>query len=186
MVEALSNEIKRSTDEELVKAAKAEDLGAFDELVKRHEVKIYNLCYRILRDQNDARELAQDSFVKAYRAIGKFDGRSSFSTWLYRIAVNNCINFLKKRPREVSLEYPFEGISTYNPEATYRQRMMGKAITQAIAMLPEVQRAVFSLKQIEGMSYKEIAQHLGKSVGTIKASHHQAVNNLKNYLKNKL
>lgn len=173
-------------DEELVHKAKANDLAAFDEMVKRNEVRIYNLCYRILRDQNDARELAQDTFVKAYKAIGKFDGRSSFSTWLYRIAVNNCINFLKKKPREVSLEYPFEGVSTYNPEATYRRRMMGKAINEAIAMLPEVQRAVFSLKQLEGLSYKEIAEHMGRSIGTIKASHHQAVNNLRNYLKNKV
>ncbi|MEO0225658.1 MAG: sigma-70 family RNA polymerase sigma factor [candidate division WOR-3 bacterium] len=173
-------------DAKLVARVKMGDLTAFDELVQRHEVRIYNLCYRMLHDQNDAHELAQDTFVKAYRAIGKFDGRSSFSTWLYRIAVNNCINFLKKRPKELNLESSYEGISSYNPEATYRRRIMSKILHKAIEMLPEVQRAVFTLKQIEGLSYKEIADHLGKSVGTIKASHHQAVINLKNYLKNKI
>ncbi len=185
MNENLSN-FTGKQDTELVAEAKKGKLGAFDELVSRHEVRIYNLCYRMLRDQNDARDLAQDTFVKAYKALSKFDGRSSFSTWIYRIAVNGCINFLKKKPREVALEFPHEGVSSYNPEATYRQRMMRKVISEAVNMLPDVQRAVFTLKQFEGLSYKEIAEYLGKSIGTIKASHHQAVNNLKNYLKNKI
>lgn len=185
MSDSLSNNIEKS-DVELVADARKGDLAAFDRLVTKHEIKIYNLCYRMVRDQNDARDLAQDTFVKAYKALPKFDGRSSFSTWLYRIAVNGSINFLKKKPRELSLEYPYEGVSSYNPESTYRTRMMRKALSEAINKLPDVQRAVFTLKQLEELSYKEIAEYLGKSIGTIKASHHQAVNNLKNYLKNKL
>lgn len=173
-------------DGELIQLVKAGEIEPFDELVRRHEVKIHDLCYKMLKNYDDARDLAQETFLKAYRNINSFDGRSKFSTWLYRIAVNNCLNFLKKqKPAEELNENIFETTKN-NPVQRYRNKRMHELVYKAVTKLPNVQKAVFTLRALEDLPYQEISEILKKPISTIKVNYHLAVKNLKNYLKGKL
>lgn len=173
-------------DEELVQLVKMGEIEPFDELVRRHEVKVHNLCYKMLKNYDDAKDMAQETFLKAYRNIKNFDGRSKFTTWLYRIAVNNCINFMKKeRPSEEIKDEILE-IPKDDPIEQYKKKKLKEAIYNAIAKLPEVQKSVFTLRALEELSYQEISTILNKPVNTVKVNYHLAVKNLKNYLKGKL
>lgn len=173
-------------DSELVQLVKAGEAEPFDELVRRHSVKIHDLCYKILRNYDDARDIAQETFIKAYRKINKFDGRSQFSTWLYRIAVNNCLNYLKKqRPtEEIYDEMMSDGKD--DPVQRYKSKKLREQIYEAVAKLPTVQRAVFTLRTLEDMSYQEVSEILKKPISTIKVNHHLAVKNLRNHLRTKV
>ncbi len=174
------------TDDELVKLVKAGEVEPFDELVRRHQVKIHDLCYKMVRNYDDARDLAQETFLKAYRKIMKFGGRSKFSTWLYRIAVNNCLNFLKKqRPTEQLFE-EITSSGLEDPVQIYKSKKFGEMIRKAVAKLPEVQKAVFTLRTLEELSYQEVSEILKKPISTIKVNHHLAVKNLRRYLKGKV
>jgi len=173
-------------DSELVQLVKAGEAEPFDELVRRHSVKIHDLCYKILRNYDDASDIAQETFIKAYRKINKFDGRSQFSTWLYRIAVNNCLNYLKKqRPTEEIYDEMMSG-GKDDPVERYRSKKLKEMIYDAVAKLPTVQRAVFTLRTLEDMSYQEVSEILKKPISTIKVNHHLAVKNLRNYMKAKV
>ena len=183
--ERLSN-YRQLTDAELVQLVKAGEPEPFDELVRRHSLKIHDLCYKILRNYDDARDMAQETFIKAYRKIRKFHGRAQFSTWLYRIAVNNCLNFLKKqRPTEEIYE---EIVSSGkdDPVEQYRSKKLKEMILDAVAKLPTVQRAVFTLRTLEDMSYQDVSEILKKPISTVKVNHHLAVKNLRNYMKAKI
>ena len=173
-------------DSELVQLVKAGEAEPFDELVRRHSVKIHDLCYKILRNYDDASDIAQETFIKAYRKINKFDGRSQFSTWLYRIAVNNCLNYLKKqRPTEEIYDEMMSG-GKDDPVERYRSKKLKEMIYEAVAKLPTVQRAVFTLRTLEDMSYQEVSEILKKPISTIKVNHHLAVKNLRNHMKAKV
>jgi RNA polymerase sigma-70 factor (ECF subfamily) len=173
-------------DSELVQLVKAGEAEPFDELVRRHSVKIHDLCYKILRNYDDASDMAQETFIKAYRKINKFDGRSQFSTWLYRIAVNNCLNYIKKRrPTEEIYDEMMSG-GKDDPVERYRSKKLREIIYEAVAKLPTVQRAVFTLRTLEDMSYQEVSDILKKPISTIKVNHHLAVKNLRNYMKTKV
>lgn len=174
------------TDEELVKLVKAGEVEPFDELVRRNEVKIHDLCYKMLRNYDDAKDLAQETFLKAYRKINKFNGRSKFSTWLYRIAVNNCLNFLKKQKPTVEIFEEITSLGTDDPVQRYKSKKLREMISKNVAKLPDVQRAVFTLRTLEDMSYQEISEILKKPISTVKVNHHLAVRNLRNYLKGKV
>lgn len=177
---------RQLADAELVQLVKAGEPEPFDELVRRHSMKIHDLCYKILRNYDDARDMAQETFIKAYRKIRKFHGRAQFSTWLYRIAVNNCLNFLKKqRPTEEIFE---EIVSSGkdDPVERYRSKKLKEMIYEAVAKLPTVQRAVFTLRTLEDMSYKDVSEILKKPISTVKVNHHLAVKNLRNYMKAKI
>lgn len=176
------SKIKDLDDRELITMTKEGTLQAFDELVRRYEPRIHSICYRMTRNYTDARDLAQDVFVKAYNGLKKFDGRSSFYTWVYRIAVNTCINFLKRQKPTKPLSGIERAVGTH-PVERHEQRKLHEDIDQAIKQLPKMQRLAFTLRQLEGMSYQEIAQKLGRSIGTIKANHHQAVRKLREILK---
>jgi RNA polymerase sigma-70 factor (ECF subfamily) len=176
---------RQLSDSELVQLVKVGEPEPFDELVRRHSVKIHDLCYKILRNYDDARDMAQETFIKAYRKITKFDGRSQFSTWLYRIAVNNCLNYLKKqRPTEEIFE---EIVSSGrdDPVELYRSKKLREMIYEAVEKLPTVQRAVFTLRTLEDMSYQEVSDILKKPISTIKVNHHLAIKNLRNHMKAK-
>ena len=174
------------SDGELVQLVKAGEAEPFDELVRRHSVKIHDLCYKILRNYDDASDMAQETFIKAYRKINKFDGRSKFSTWLYRIAVNNCLNYIKKRrPTEEIYDEMMSG-GKDDPVERYRSKKLREIIYEAVAKLPTVQRAVFTLRTLEDMSYQEVSDILKKPISTIKVNHHLAVKNLRNYMKTKV
>lgn len=176
------SKIKELKDQELVVMTKEGKLEAFDELVRRYEPRIHSICYRMTRNFTDSRDLAQDVFVKAYNGLKKFDGRSSFYTWIYRIAVNTCINFLKKQKPTKTLSGTERAAGTH-PVERHEQKVIKESIDQAIKELPKMQRLVFTLRQIEGMSYQDIADQLDRSIGTIKANHHQAVMKLREKLK---
>ncbi|MGD8979441.1 MAG: sigma-70 family RNA polymerase sigma factor [candidate division WOR-3 bacterium] len=174
------------SDGELVQLVKAGEAEPFDELVRRHSVKIHDLCYKILRNYDDASDMAQETFIKAYRKINKFDGRSKFSTWLYRIAVNNCLNYIKKRrPTEEIYDEMMSG-GKDDPVERYRSKKLREMIYEAVAKLPTVQRAVFTLRTLEDMSYQDVSDILKKPISTIKVNHHLAVKNLRNYMKTKI
>jgi RNA polymerase sigma-70 factor (ECF subfamily) len=173
-------------DEELVKLVQSGEVRPYDELVRRYQIKIHDLCYKMLKNYDDARDIAQVAFLKAYRNINKFYGHSKFTTWLYRIAVNTCLNFIKKqRPteeiREEILELPKD-----NPVQRYKNKRIREQIYGAVAKLPNVQKTVFTLRALEEMPYQEISEILKKPLSTVKVNYHLAVKNLKNYLKGKL
>jgi len=177
---------KELTDEELVQLVKIGEVEPFDELVRRHEVKIHNLCYKMLKNYDDAKDMAQESFLKAYRNIKNFDGRSRFTTWLYRIAVNNCINYMKKERPTEEINDEILDIPKDVPAERYKKKQLKETIYNAIAKLPEVQKSVFTLRALEDLPYQEISAILKKPVNTVKVNYHLAVKNLKNYLRGKV
>ena len=174
------------SDEELVQLVKMGEVEPFDELVRRHEIKVHNLCYKMLKNYDDAKDMAQETFLKAYRNIKNFDGRSKFTTWLYRIAVNNCINFLKKERPSEEIKDEIMEIPKNDPIEKYKMKKMKEIIYNAIAKLPEVQKSVFTLRALEELPYQEISAILNKPINTVKVNYHLAVKNLKNYLKGKI
>jgi RNA polymerase sigma-70 factor (ECF subfamily) len=172
----------REDDREAILACQRGDRAAFDRLVERHQREIYRLCFRYVNNHEDASDLAQDSFVKAYKAIGRFRGDSAFSTWLYRIAVNTCLNFRsakKLAQEELSDTLP-------DPGAPVVQRMQERELSQqvrdAVTRLPEKQRATLILKIYHDLTHEEVAGILGSSVGTVKANLFHAVGNLRKML----
>ncbi|UCD19113.1 MAG: sigma-70 family RNA polymerase sigma factor [candidate division WOR-3 bacterium] len=177
---------RQLSDAELVQLVKSGEPQPFDELVRRHSIKIHDLCYKILRNYDDARDMAQETFIKAYRKITKFDGRSQFSTWLYRIAVNNCLNYLKKQRPTEEIYDEIVSSGKDDPVERYRNKKLREMIYEAVEKLPTVQRAVFTLRTLEDMSYQEVSDILKKPISTIKVNHHLAVKNLRNHMKAKL
>jgi RNA polymerase sigma-70 factor (ECF subfamily) len=159
------------------------DQAAFDDVVSRYSRKVYELCYRILRNEEEARDMAQEVFVKVYLKRGSFKGKSALYTWIYRIATNMCINSLKKRRFQTvpldSVEWALEGKQDCGaPDYGELER----ALSSALANLPPRQRAVFSMRFFEKMPVKEIAEALGTSVGAVKANYHHAVKRLRSIL----
>ena len=163
-------------------AAQKGDRSAFDRLVERHQRDIYRLCYRYVNNHEDASDLAQDSFLKAYRAIGRFRGDSAFATWLYRIAVNTCLNY-RSAKRMVQEEL---SESLADPAApalqTMEEREQARQIREAVTRLPDRQRATLILKIYHELTHEEVAGILGSSVGTVKANLFHALGNLRKML----
>ena len=163
-------------------AAQKGDREAFDRLVERHQRDIYRLCYRYVNNHEDASDLAQDSFLKAYRAIGRFRGDSAFATWLYRIAVNTCLNF--RSAKRMAQEELSESLA--DPAApvvqTMEEREQAWRIREAVTRLPDRQRATLILKIYHELTHEEVAGILGSSVGTVKANLFHALGNLRKML----
>jgi len=173
-------------DVALVKRFKEGDEAAFNEIVRRHQEKLYYVALRMVGDHDDAADLSQDAFVKAYRGLAKFKEGSSLYTWLYRIVINLCINYLRaKRLRDViSLDTVVEALGTTKlaPDEVLEQSDLGQAIREAVQRLPAQQKAVFVLRQYEQMSHEEIATTLGRSVGAVKANYFHATKKLQKWL----
>jgi len=166
-------------EDELVRAAQSGDRDAFGLLVECYQRDIYRLCYRYVNDRQDASDMAQEAFLKAYRAIGRFRGSSRFSTWIYRIAVNTCLNFrASRRPQAVALpdSLPARRVELNERIDTGRLRSRVRA---AVAMLPEKQRATLILKTYHDLTHQEVAAVLGSTVGTVKANLFHALRNLR-------
>jgi RNA polymerase sigma-70 factor (ECF subfamily) len=172
----------RQDDRAAVEAAKSGDRAAFDLLVDRYQSAVYRLCFRYVGDPEDASDLAQETFLKAYRAIGRFRGDSAFSTWLYRIAVNACLNFRSTRRRPAA-DLP-EALPDPRPGAFegVAEDERSRAVREAVARLPEKQRATVILKVFQDLSHEEVARVLGSSVGTVKANLFHALGNLRRML----
>ena len=171
----------------LIEACRAGRSGAFDLVVERHRRSVYQLCWRFVGNHEDASDLSQDIFLRAYRGLRSFRGQSSLATWLYRIGVNVCLN-------RVSAKAPLEKITeamddrhhidtrSESPSDRLLKEERGARVRAAIAELPRRQRATLILRMYHEMSHQEIADVLGSSVGTVKANFFHALGNLKKQL----
>jgi RNA polymerase sigma-70 factor (ECF subfamily) len=171
-------------DAELVAACLRGEPGAFDVVVHRHQRAVYQLCYRFVSNHEDASDLTQDVFIRAYRGLKKFRGQSSLGTWLYRIGVNVCLNRLSVKtpamePIEERQHIDARGESA--PDQMVRTERATR-VRAAIAQLPRKQRAALILRMYHDMAHQEIARALGSSVGAVKANVFHALQNLKRML----
>jgi RNA polymerase sigma-70 factor (ECF subfamily) len=168
------------SDLELVKRAQRGERAAFDLLVLRYQHKVVKLVARLLRDPAEAEDVAQEAFVKAYRALGSFRGDSAFYTWLYRIAVNTARNSIASRQRR-PLDYEADLSEneqsavesrmrhTDTPEANVLSEEIHRTVNRAVEELPEDLRTAIILREVEGLSYEEIAQAMDCPVGTVRS-----------------
>jgi RNA polymerase sigma-70 factor, ECF subfamily len=168
----------------LVAAFRAGRTGAFDEIVTRHRKQIYQLCYRFVRNHEDASDLAQDVFVRAFKGLQRFKGDSSLTTWLHRIGVNACLNRVAaKKPLETSIEAARHvDAAAVDPLQAVLQHERAAAVREAIAKLPPKQRATLVLRIYQECSHEEIAASLGGTVGAAKANLFHALGNLRRAL----
>ncbi len=186
------------TDTHLIKAVQAGDMTAFDRLVLKHKDRLFNLVYRFLGDYQEASECAQEIFIKVFKSVNTFRFESTFSTWLYRIAVNTCKNKVKSigyrlNKNTVPLENPYgskdgnpfseiaNGAPTPIAELEIKERRVW--IQKAINSLPEEQNTVVVLRDIQGLSYREISDITGLNPGTVKSKLARARLALRNKLK---
>jgi RNA polymerase sigma-70 factor (ECF subfamily) len=172
----------REDDVQAIEACRRGEREAFDRLVERYQRDVYRLCYRFVNNHEDANDLAQEAFVKAYRALDRFRGESAFSTWLYRIAVNACLNFrAARKPRAEELP---EALADVRPRADEEvlSDERSRRVRAAIQKLPEKQRATLILKTYHELSHEEVAGVLGSTVGTVKANLFHGLANLKKIL----
>ncbi len=172
----------------LVDRFKKGEEKAFDELVNEYKKRIYYLAYSLTSNHADALDLSQEAFIKVYKSIHKFRGRSSFYTWLYRITVNICLNHLKResKKKEVSFDERIEVAQVdwwSNPKKALENKELQEDLTKAIDSLPPQQKTVFTLRHLEGLPHKEIASILGCSIGNVKANLFQALQKLRDKLK---
>ena len=180
---AIQQNVGEPVSEELalVQAAKAGDVASFEELVKRYDRNVFRIAQHITQNREDAEDVVQDAFIKAYRNLAQFQGNSKFYTWLVRIAVNEALMKLRRRKtaKTVSLD---EDVTTDegsmprevadwspNPEQLYDQSELGEILQKTIQALPESFRTVFVLRDIEGMSTEETAEMLNLSVPAVKS-----------------
>ncbi len=159
------------------------DEDAFTEVVKQYSRKVYALCYRTLRDEEEAKDMAQEVFVRIYTKRGSFKGRSSLYTWIYRIALNMCFTHLKKRRvGTVPLEDVERTLSAPEADGPGGRAELEARLAAAVKNLSPRQRAVFSMRFYDRMTYKEIAEASGTTTGAAKANHHFAVEHLRKIL----
>ena len=168
----------------LVEACLSGQSAAFDVIVERHRRSVYLLCYRFVSNHEDASDLSQDVFLRAYRGLRSFRGQSSLATWLYRIGVNVCLNRVSaKKPLSESIEdRQFVDEKAESAPDRLMKDERGARVRAAIAQLPRKQRATLVLRMYHEMSHQEIADVLGSSVGAVKANFFHALSNLKKML----
>lgn len=171
---------EQSVDQALVERVQQGDKKAFDVLVRKYQNKIVKLIGRYVSDQSEAMDVAQETFIKAYRALPNFRGESAFYTWLYRIAINTAKNHLVaqgRRPPDSDIDAvdaeQFDGQSALkeyaSPERMALRDELERVIYKAIEDLPEDLRTAITLRELEGMSYEEIAETMGCPIGTVRS-----------------
>lgn len=175
----------------LIQKAKQGDLTAFEELILKHEKIVYNVALRMMNHSEDAKDISQEVFLKAYRNIANFDERSAFSTWLYRITTNTCIDEMRKRKgkQSYSLEEELENEDGTmqrqiadegdTPEESLLREERKSEILQALEKLSAEHKAAVVLRDVKGLSYEEISEILDLSLGTVKSRISRARNQLK-------
>ncbi len=181
-----------SGDEELVLSARRGDRRAFEELVQRHEKKAYHIAFDFTRDRDDAKDLSQEAFLKAFIHLKNFDGRSSFYTWFYRILVNLCLDYKRRRKRapadefdetvESQVEASHQSDQPRAPDQQVLARQISLRVGEALEQLPARQRTAFVLKNHQGLSIREIAELMETAEGTVKVHLHRAVTALRQRL----
>lgn len=176
-------------DELIVKRAQQGDSKALEEILMAYEKKVYNIAYRFMGNEADAYDMAQEALIKLYRSITSFKHKSSFSSWVYRLTVNTCMDGLRKRKREpVSLEFSIEtGMSpedtgTDSPEEEILSIEKSEDIQKAINKLNDSYKSVVIMRDIDGLSYEEIAEYLEISIGTVKSRINRGRQQLKELL----
>jgi len=171
-------------ESQLVAACLAGSREAFDLIVERHRRSVYLLCYRFVGNHEDASDLSQDVFVRAYKGLQRFRGQSSLGTWLYRIGVNVCLNRVSaKRPATEPIDArPHLDERAQDPAVELLKGERASQVRQAISQLPRKQRATVILRVYHELSHEEIAGILGSSVGAVKANFFHALGNLKRLL----
>ena len=168
------------TELELVVLAKAGDQDAFEQLVRDNEKRIYNLVLRMVGNPEDALDLSQESFLKAWKGLPSFKGDSAFSTWVYRLASNTCLDFLRRRKRQqeavgapLSLDDedapPPPSDENSQPEVQLERTERSLALKKALDALPDHHRQVLILRELSGLSYQEISDTLDLDIGTVKS-----------------
>jgi len=174
-------------DGALVRQCLAGDTTAFDVLVERHRRQVYQVCYRFVSNHEDASDLTQDAFLRAYRALHTFKGNAAFSTWLYRVAVNVCLNRVsaKQAATEPIDNREHQDIRGEWPDREVLRQEQAAAVRAAIARLPKKQRATMILRMYHELPHEQIAGILGSSVGAVKANFFHALANLKKLLQEK-
>lgn len=182
------------TEQELVALARTGDQNAFARLVEANQNKVYTLALRLTGDPEDAADQAQEAFLRAWRGLPAFQGESSFSTWLYRLTSNVCIDFLrreKRRKAQTSLTTLEEAREAgpaeipdhrFTPESEAERRELREAVDRGLQKLPDKYRQVLVLRELEGLSYGEIALRLGLEEGTVKSRIARARMALRNIL----
>ena len=173
----------RQSDSEVIQRILAGDRAAFDLLVRQYQQDIFRLAYRMTRNPEEAKDLAQEAFVQAYRSLGSFQQRSRFLTWLYRVTMNLCINHLKAAGRRGAAEVD-GSLADDRPDAldSLLAHERNRAVAAAIETLPPQQKATLTLRVHQGLSHREIAEILGCSEGTAKANYFHAVRALQRKL----
>lgn len=183
---AASNKEARAREAEedkgLIAKAQNGDKEAFRKLVERHQQRAFSIAMGLVRDENDARELVQDAFLRVYKSLGSFQGSSSFFTWLYRIITNLSIDLIRKPGRQVQdldesrldqddallQSFPFlSRVDGSDPADVVRRAEIGARLKEALDALPPYHRGVILMREVEGLSYEEMAQAMGVSKGTI-------------------
>lgn len=180
-------------DELLIRRAQHGDADAFEQLLLEHQKNVYNLCYRMAGDPDDAMDLSQETFLRAWRCLDQYQFASAFSTWLYRLCSNICIDFLRKRRRQQTVPLTFEDADgeeqTYAvpdvqplPEEQVELKLTRETLAAAMAQLLPEHRAVLQLRVVNEMSYEQIADVLDIQIGTVKSRLSRARNQLKKIL----
>nr|WP_201757303.1 sigma-70 family RNA polymerase sigma factor [Colidextribacter sp. OB.20] len=177
----------------MVEKAKAGDQSAFEQLVLDNQNKVYSLALRLVGDREEAADLAQEAFVKAWQGLASFQGESSFATWVYRLTTNVCIDHLRKKKRRegveavVSLDDTDSGWAEPVDRESDPQRLLerserGQALARGLDRLPDWQRQVLVLRELSGLSYQEIGEKLDIDMGTVKSRIARARLNLRKIL----
>lgn len=177
------------TDEDLVARARTKDYAAFEELVDRYEDKIFRLAFRFVRNETEAKEIVQDTFLLVWRKLDTFKGDSQFGSWLYRVATNTALMRLRAQRRhpEISTEeLPVDYLDNYGqlpaagenwakrPDDELQSDELRRRIQKAVDELPEIYRTVFLIRDVEGLSTEETAEVLEISIPTVKTRLHRA------------
>jgi RNA polymerase sigma-70 factor (ECF subfamily) len=179
------------SDEELVERSVGGDLDSFNQLVVRWERPIYALAYRVIGREEDARDVCQETFLRAFRALGGFKGQAKFSSWLYRITLNLCRDWIR-RERRTPIALAPEGVDLLDlaaeqedvesVEELVSRRQLGRAVARAMATLPEEQRTAIILKEYHGLTFQEIANLLDCPLSTVKTRLYQGLTVLRRQL----
>ena len=179
------------TDEELVARSQGGDVDSFNQLILRWERPIYALAYRVIGREEDARDVCQETFLRAFRALPGFKGQAKFSSWLYRIALNLCRDWIRRQRRAPVMQMP-EGVDpgelaadqgpVESIEDLVGRRQLSEIVEEAMALLPEEQRTAIILKEYHGMTFQEIADMQGCPLSTVKTRLYQGLTVLRRHL----
>ena len=180
------------TDEELVARSRSGDAESFNQLISRWERPIYALAYRVIGREEDARDVTQETFLRAFRGLAAFKGQAKFSSWLYRIALNLCRDWIRRKkrspiatlPEDVELEdLVSDAAPTETVEDLVSRRELSELVEAAMARLPEEQRTAIILKEYHGMTFQEIADLQGCPLSTVKTRLYQGLSVLRRELR---